>query len=71
MTKSMTLQLDESLYEKVQQRAKIQEITPGQLVERILRDWVAAQSEEYDRYTVRPGDTMARIAARIYGDAEI
>ncbi len=66
-----TIALNESLYEEIQRRAREQEMTPGQLVERILREWIATQSKEYDQYVVRPGDTLARIAARVYGDARL
>jgi LysM repeat protein len=65
----LTVHLDSSLYQRAWQRAQSENVTLQQVVADMLHEWSASQPALPDRYVVRAGDTLARIAFRLYGDA--
>lgn len=66
-----TLELDQTVYRQARECARLKGLGLEQVVQRLLRHWVESQTAHYDLYIVQPGDTLARIAARLYGDAKL
>jgi hypothetical protein len=68
---SWTISLDRELYEQALERARVENQDLGRVIERYLVKWVHSSSPAYELYAVRPGDSLAQIAARFYGDAKL
>jgi hypothetical protein len=66
-----TLELDRTVYRQVRECARLKGLSLEQVVQRLLRRWVESQTAHHDLYIVQPGDTLARIAARLYEDAKL
>jgi LysM repeat protein len=70
-TTSWTVELDRDLYARAQERAQLEGQDLDSLVERWLTKWVESPSAAYETYIVQPGDSLAQIAGRFYGDAKL
>jgi N-acetylmuramoyl-L-alanine amidase len=68
---SWTVNIDQSLLSEAQERARLENQDLGQVVQRFLRTWVNSPSSAYEVYAVQPGDSLAQIANRFYGNAEL
>jgi len=73
-----TVEITECLYQLAQEKAAEEGQTLRQVIETYLRAWVGLESEGKETvtfireeiYVVRPGDTLAKIATHMYGDAQ-
>jgi murein DD-endopeptidase MepM/ murein hydrolase activator NlpD len=69
------VEIDESLYQLGETKASAEHKTLDQVVEALLRSWLGGEPEDQETityvrteiYVVRPGDTLAKIAQRMYG----
>lgn len=71
------VQIDEQLYRRAEAKASAEGKTIAEVVESYLRSWVGPEPKtavstrtREEIYVVRPGDTLAKIALRMYGDAK-
>ncbi len=68
------IQIDEQLYRRAEARASKEGKTIAEVVESYLRSWLGPEKvitrTREEIYVVRPGDTLAQIALRMYGDAK-
>ena len=73
-----TVEIDECLYQRSQARATQEGKTLTTVIEAYLRSWLSPEPESEGtitrirdtKYVVRPGDTLALIALRMYSDAK-
>ena len=66
-TQNLAVNLDDAVYQAALQRAQ----TEGKSVEQVLIDLLRSYGQsgnDMTTYTVQRGDTLARIAQRVYGD---
>jgi N-acetylmuramoyl-L-alanine amidase len=68
---SWTINIDQLLLSEAQERARLENQDLDQVVQRLLRKWVSSPSSAYDVYSVQPGDSLAQIASKFYGDARL
>ncbi|MBN1640108.1 MAG: N-acetylmuramoyl-L-alanine amidase [Anaerolineae bacterium] len=68
---SWTIDIDLSVYERALERARLEGQDLSKVVQRLLRRWIDAPAVAYEEVLVRPGDTIAGIAARVYGEAQL
>jgi LysM repeat protein len=68
---SWTINIDQLLLSEAQERAQLENQDLDEVVQRLLRKWVSSPSSAYDVYSVQPGDSLAQIASKFYGDAQL
>jgi hypothetical protein len=64
-----TVDIDLSVYARALERARMEGQDLKDVVRQLLLGWLDAPAVAYDEYLVRPGDTVAAVAARCYGNA--
>jgi LysM repeat protein len=70
-----TVEIDARLYERAQSKAAREGKTLVQVIQEHLRSWVGPETPQTvtrireEIYVVQPGDTLAKIALAMYGDA--
>lgn len=69
-TKPLTVNLDAAVYAKAEERAQLEQCTLEEAVLTLVGKWVDSSIVYVERYVVQPGDTLARIALELYGDAK-
>ena len=62
--------VDQALHRQAQERARLENLSLDQVIQRLLRKWVRSPMAAYETYVVRPSDTLAQIAVKFYGDAK-
>jgi hypothetical protein len=66
-----TVHVDQSLLQEAQERARLENQDLDYVVQRLLQKWVRSPSSAYEVYAVLPGDSLAQIASKFYGDARL
>jgi murein DD-endopeptidase MepM/ murein hydrolase activator NlpD len=74
---TQTVEIEERLYQRSETKAQKEGKTIGQVVQAYLQSWVGPEPTppktvtrtREEIYVVRPGDTLAKIATKMYGDA--
>ncbi len=70
---TLTVNIDTLIHQKAQERAITEGKLLDQVVEQLLGDWTkgwVSKAPAATPYTVKPGDTLAQIALKMYGDAK-
>jgi LysM repeat protein len=68
-----TVEIEARLYQRAAARAAQEGKTLSEIIEIYLTSWVGPETivrTRYESYVVRPGDTLAKIALKMYGDAK-
>ncbi len=64
-------EISQELYERVIAKATAEQLTIDTVVSKLLDEWARQPAAPtYDTYIVQPGDTLAGIARKVYGDAD-
>jgi nucleoid-associated protein YgaU len=61
--------IDGGIYDRAEVKAELEGRTVTDVVEEQLRAWIRAGEEDRAQtYVVRPGDTLVKIAIKLFGD---
>ena len=69
-TVPLTIRVDPVLYQKAAAKARSENCALEQAIVTMLDKWVESEIIYIDEYVVQSGDTLARIALKLYGDAK-